>query len=109
MQIAMTWKNTNLNGWEYLIVWKDLGSSPMYINCMIFIMCIILMLCLDVSSDNVIIKLYEFSQNMYWLNWLYTWLGNWLVVGSNLDENKTKLSFCPILILTWIWKGRDKT
>jgi len=23
------WKSTSLNGWEYFIVWKDLGSSPM--------------------------------------------------------------------------------
>jgi len=26
------WKSTSLNGWEYLVVWEDLGSSPMYAN-----------------------------------------------------------------------------
>jgi len=26
------WKSTSSNGWEYFIVWKDLGSSPKYIN-----------------------------------------------------------------------------
>jgi len=30
------WKSTSLNGWEYFIMWEDLGSSPMYANCMIF-------------------------------------------------------------------------
>jgi len=24
------WKSTISSGWEYFIVWKDLGSSPMY-------------------------------------------------------------------------------
>jgi len=24
------WKSTSSNGWEYLIVWEDLGLSPMY-------------------------------------------------------------------------------
>ena len=23
------WKNISLNGWEYLVCWEDLGSSPM--------------------------------------------------------------------------------
>jgi len=24
------WKSTSSNGWEYLVCWEDLGSSPMY-------------------------------------------------------------------------------
>jgi len=35
--IYVTLKSTSSNGWEYFIVWKDLGSSPMYVNCMLFI------------------------------------------------------------------------
>ena len=32
------WKSTNSNGWEYLIVWEDLGSSLMYAKlCVILI------------------------------------------------------------------------
>jgi len=30
------WKSTSLSGWEYLIVWEDLGSSPMYVIYMLF-------------------------------------------------------------------------
>jgi len=29
-------KKYYLSGWEYLIMWKDLGSSPMYVNCGLF-------------------------------------------------------------------------
>jgi len=27
---CVKWKSTSSSGWEYLIVWEDLGSSPMY-------------------------------------------------------------------------------
>jgi len=27
---CVTWKSTSSSGWEYLIVWEDLSSSPMY-------------------------------------------------------------------------------
>jgi len=30
------WKSTNSCGWEYFIVWEDLGSSPMFANCVLF-------------------------------------------------------------------------
>jgi len=30
------WKSASLNGWEYLIVWEDLGSSPKYAICVLF-------------------------------------------------------------------------
>jgi len=30
--IGMTWKSTSSSGWEYFIVWEDLGSSLMYAN-----------------------------------------------------------------------------
>jgi len=33
---CMMWKSTSSSGWEYLIVWEDLGSSPMYANCVLF-------------------------------------------------------------------------
>jgi len=36
---------------------EDLGSSPMYANCMLFNLCIILMLYWNVVGDNVILKL----------------------------------------------------
>jgi len=32
----MMWKSTSSNGWEYLVVWEDLGSSLMYVNCVLF-------------------------------------------------------------------------
>ena len=31
------WKSTSSNGWEYFIMWEDLGSSPMYVNYVLFI------------------------------------------------------------------------
>ena len=34
--IGMTWKSTSSIGWEYLVVWEDLGSSPMYAICVLF-------------------------------------------------------------------------
>ena len=52
------WKSTSSSGWEYFIVWEDLGLSPMYAKLyVIFNICIILMKWLNVSSDNVILKL----------------------------------------------------
>jgi len=30
------WKSTSLNGLEYLLVWKDLGSSPKYVIFVLF-------------------------------------------------------------------------
>jgi len=42
-------------------VCEDLGLSPMYANCMYFNLCIILMINLNVVSDNVILKLYKLS------------------------------------------------
>jgi len=50
----MMWKSTSSNGWEYLIILKGLGfeSYVYYFN-----KCIILVLCLNVLSDNVIPKL----------------------------------------------------
>jgi len=36
MRINKTWKSTSSNGWEYLNVWEDLGSSPMYAVCVLF-------------------------------------------------------------------------
>jgi len=40
MLIVMTWKSTSLSGWEYLVVCKDLGLSPMYANYVIFYFCV---------------------------------------------------------------------
>jgi len=34
--IGMMWKSTSSNGWEYFIVWEDLGLSPMYVNSVLF-------------------------------------------------------------------------
>ena len=62
------WKSTSLNGWEYFIVWKDLGLSPMYANCVLFNLLLFLIICLIMLSDNIIIELYELAQNMNWLN-----------------------------------------
>ena len=53
MRIVMTWKSTSSNGWEYIIMWEDLGSSPMYANCMLFNVSIILMFCLNVIGGGV--------------------------------------------------------
>jgi len=36
MQIAMMWKSISSSGWEYWIVWKDLGSSLMYAIYVLF-------------------------------------------------------------------------
>jgi len=36
MLIVVTWNSTSSSGWEYLIVWEDLGLSPMYANIMLF-------------------------------------------------------------------------
>jgi len=32
----MTWKSTSSSDWEYLIVWQDLGLSPMYVIYVVF-------------------------------------------------------------------------
>jgi len=53
----MTWKSTSLIGWKYLIVWKDLGSSSMYANCVLFI-CYYFKYMLIMLRDNIIIELY---------------------------------------------------
>ena len=52
----MTWKSTSSNGWEYLVVWDDLGLSPMY-ACYVLFICYIL----NGISDNVILRLEELS------------------------------------------------
>jgi len=44
----MTWKSASSYGWEYLIVWKDLGLSPIYANN-VYLFVIILNIC--VSRD----------------------------------------------------------
>ena len=46
----MTWKSTSSSGWEYLIVWEDLGSSPRYANN-VYLFIIILNIC--VSRDAI--------------------------------------------------------
>jgi len=40
MLIVMMWKSISSSGCEYLIVGEDLGSSPMYANCMLFYFCV---------------------------------------------------------------------
>jgi len=51
------WKSTSSNGWEYFIMWKDLGSSPMYAKLYIILICSLFsMLWLNELSDNVILK-----------------------------------------------------
>jgi len=37
----MTWKSTSLSGWEYLMVWEDLGSSLLYV---IFVLLLVVIL-----------------------------------------------------------------
>jgi len=34
--IDVMWKSISSNGGEYFIGWKDLGSSLMYVNCVLF-------------------------------------------------------------------------
>jgi len=53
--------STSLNGWEYFIVWEDLGSSPMYANCVLFDLLLFLIICMIMLSDIEIIELYELS------------------------------------------------
>jgi len=57
MLIVVTWKSTSLSGWEYLTVWKDLGSSPMYINYVLFDLLLIFIICMIMLSDNITIEL----------------------------------------------------
>jgi len=52
----MTGKSTSSSGWEYLIVWEDLGSSPVYAFCVIWFI-IILIIYLWLVSDIIIIGL----------------------------------------------------
>ena len=54
----LMWKIISLNGWKYLIVWDDLGSSLMYANCVLFNLLLFLIICLIMLSDNIIIELY---------------------------------------------------
>jgi len=30
------WKSTSLNGWQYLVIWEELGLSPMYAIYVLF-------------------------------------------------------------------------
>jgi len=39
------WKITSSSGWEYLIVWEDLGSSLMYANYVLLIYDLFLIIC----------------------------------------------------------------
>ena len=64
------WKSTSLNGWEYFIVWKDLGSSPTYANYVLFVLLLILILCMVMLCDNMIIELCELIRNMIWFDGL---------------------------------------
>ena len=48
-------KSTSLSGWEYLIVWKDLGLSPMYAICVLFDWLLILINCMVMLGTNIII------------------------------------------------------
>jgi len=61
--------------------------------------CIILMLCVNVLSDNAILKLSELSRSMNWLNWLCIDLViEGLYVQTLLRTNLT--FFLPNFLLT---------
>jgi len=47
MLIIVVWKSTSSNGWEYLIMWGDLDSSPMYA-----IMCYLIDYCFNNMFDH---------------------------------------------------------
>jgi len=50
-----------------LIVWEELGSSPMYaILCVVWV--ILILICMIMLGDNIIIELEELTQT--WLGWI---------------------------------------
>jgi len=51
------WQSTSSSGWEYFIMWEDLGSSPMYAICVVFNFNV-LIICMCVLSKNIVIELY---------------------------------------------------
>jgi len=93
MRNVMTWKSTSSNGWEYFIVWKDLGSSPM----LLFYIYI-----------NHVVECYN-----HWIilvsmkSGLVEWFGiglvcAWVWVQTLEDPNETL--FLPFLVLIWSWR-----
>ena len=55
------WKSTSLSDWEYLIVWEDLGSSPIYVIYVLFDLLLILLICMIMLGGNIIIELEELT------------------------------------------------
>jgi len=51
------WKSTSSNGWEYLIVWEDLGSRLLCKPFMCYLIVIILIMRMIMLSDNKTLEL----------------------------------------------------
>jgi len=86
------WKSTSSNGWEYFIVWKDLGSSPMYT------ICVLLSLVLFLIYVNHVAKCYNnwsilVNMKHELVRWLCIELNIGMVRGSNLGEPKLNFIF----------------
>jgi len=102
----MLWKSTSLNGWLYLVVWKDFGSSLKYAIYALFNLLLFLLICLIMLGDNIIIDYIKYHE---------TWIG-WMVVhginigvsmGSNLDKKIQIYFLFAKISLAWRWKGRE--
>jgi len=89
-----------------LIVWEDLGSSPMYANfwCYGFVIQI---------YENMF--LYIMISELWFLAWNMDWLNGWILIwqlhgcGFNPWRTYIKLYIFGIFGLTWIWKGEEET
>jgi len=63
----MTWKSINSSGWEYLIVWEDLGSSPMYaILCVIKLVLLLIYINYVMECYNKWIILVSMKYELAW-------------------------------------------
>jgi len=66
MLIVVMWKSTSSNVWEYLTVWEDLGSSPMYAIYVLFELVVLWLYDFKVVCSNLVeneIDFFIFANN----------------------------------------------
>jgi len=68
--MGMTWKSTNLIGWEYFIRVKGLGFESYECYWCVGWLIFILKLYMVVLGDNIMVNVYELTWNINWLGGL---------------------------------------
>ena len=88
----MVSKSTSLSGWEFLIVWEDLGSSPMFANYVLLFYDLFLIICKSVEFE-----MQTYVDCVYHQMWIgivvVLWPYEWKVMGSNLGGQRISFIF----------------